>query len=229
MTITEIENLNFEDAKKMAIEIINIKGHQCIFADLGKYFGYSVLVFRNSKHIYHVNDYQLHHSEKTINELKNYYIKSLNKRLFTDAELLEPIKTYEDYEIKSYFVRNYWIMQFDYLSMFRIGEKTEKEFDAKISQYPYLNKYSFCYVKDENIIKQQAKFMGNLKNGYKKLKNSLDTFTEMVKTELENHEACITCDYTDALNALRLNFEELTEQQQRIVIEELNKQIKKYY
>lgn len=228
MTITEIENLNFEDAKKLAIEIINIKGHQCIFADLGEYFGYSVLVFRNNKHIYYVNDYQLHHSEKTINELKNYYIKSLNKRLFTDAELLESIKTYEDYEIKSYFVRNYWIMQFDYLSMFRIGEKAEKEFDAKISQYPYLNKYSFCYVKDINIIKQQAKFIKNLENEYKKLKNSLDTFTEMVKTELENHEACITCDYTDALNALRLNFEELTEQQQRIVIKELNKQIEKY-
>lgn len=49
-----------------------------------------------------------------------------------------------------------------------------------------------------------------------------------VSRELANHEACITCDYTDALGALGMVFEELTEIQQNIVKQELNRQIQEY-
>lgn len=47
----------------------------------------------------------------------------------------------------------------------------------------------------------------------------------MISRELSNHEACYTGDYTDALNALGLIFENLTRTQQKIVKEELKKQI----
>ena len=50
----------------------------------------------------------------------------------------------------------------------------------------------------------------------------------MVRKELANHEACITCDYTDALNALGLTFEGLKEEKQKIVKEELKRQIENY-
>ena len=50
----------------------------------------------------------------------------------------------------------------------------------------------------------------------------------MVSRELANHEACITCDYTDALDALGLRFDELTEAQQEIVKKELDRQIHAY-
>ena len=50
----------------------------------------------------------------------------------------------------------------------------------------------------------------------------------MISRELANHEACITCDYTDALDALGFRFEELTEAQQKIVKKELNRQIQAY-
>ena len=61
MTITDIESLTYEQAKEIAIEMIMIKDHDCFFADLGENFGYSVLVFKNGRHIYFANDYELHH------------------------------------------------------------------------------------------------------------------------------------------------------------------------
>lgn len=67
-----------------------------------------------------------------------------------------------------------------------------------------------------------------LEESFEKLKASNETFKEMVSCELANHEACITCDYTDALYALGLRFEELTEEKQKIVKEELKKQIHAY-
>lgn len=50
----------------------------------------------------------------------------------------------------------------------------------------------------------------------------------MVRKELANHEACITCDYTDALDALGMKYAELTEEKQQIVKEELKRQIENY-
>ena len=101
MTIREIEKITFAEAQNMAIETTEIKEHECFFVELGEYFGYSVLIFKNGRHIYHANDYELHHSltvEKKGKEgLKQYYIKSLSKKLFTNAELLEPIGSYDEY------------------------------------------------------------------------------------------------------------------------------------
>lgn len=50
----------------------------------------------------------------------------------------------------------------------------------------------------------------------------------MIAYELANHEACITCDYRGALASLGMRFENLTEEQRRIVKEELKKQIDSY-
>ena len=62
----------------------------------------------------------------------------------------------------------------------------------------------------------------------KKLDSKKETFREMISRELANHEACITCNYTDALTALGLTWNGLTEEQQKITKQELKKQIKRY-
>ena len=95
--IDEIRELTIEEARQMALETMEIKDHKCIFVDFGDYFGYSVLVFKNGKHIHYADDFELHHSyivKKSGKEaLKQWYIKSLNNKLFTDAELLEDVET----------------------------------------------------------------------------------------------------------------------------------------
>ena len=85
MTIREIERITFAEAQNMAIATTEIKEHDCFFVELGEHFGYSVLIFKNGRHIYHANDYELHNShivtKKGKEALKRYYIKSLSKNL----------------------------------------------------------------------------------------------------------------------------------------------------
>lgn len=234
MNITEIENLTYEEAKNIALENLTIKDHDCFLVDFGGYFGYSILVFHSGKHIYYANDYELHHRHLVKKSgrvaLRDYYTEEINKKLYTDAELLEEIKTYDEYQKKSHFLRNYYIMRYDHESVFFIGtdaerEKRKKEIEKK---YPYFNSVSFCYVADPEIIATQGKYLAHLREAYNNLKGNDDTFREMVRKELANHEACITCDYTDALNALGMSFDRLSDEKKQIVKEELKKQVESY-
>ena len=234
MNITTIENLTYEEAKENALEHMIIKDHDCFFIDFDGYFGYSILVFKNGKHIYHANDYELHHrhlvKEKGRNALREYYIKEMNGKLYTDVEMMEEPTSYDEYEKKNHFLRNYHIMRYDHESIFFIGTDAEREERKKRIErnYPYYNPVSFCYVAEPEIINIQKKYLEILQNAYERLQNDLGVFREMVRKELANHEACITCDYTDALNALGLTFEGLSEERQKIVKEELKRQIENY-
>lgn len=230
--ITSIENITYEEAKKNALETMKIKDHDCFFVDFGGRFGYSVLIFRNGKHIHYANDYELHHGylveEQGKEALRQYYIDTMNGKLFTDEELLQGVTSYDEYKHKDYFLRNYWIMQFDRLSIFGIGDKAQNEFDEAKSNFPFYNPISFCYVMDEKIVEKSKMFSEHLEKVYAELKTDDEAFRDMVSRELANHEACITCDYTDALGALGMVFEELTERRQHIVKQELNRQIQEY-
>lgn len=232
-TSYDIENLTYDQAKEMAIETLNIKGHDCLLVDFGGYFGYSILVYKNKKHIYFADDYELHNKwlvkEKGKEALKEYYIKKLNEILFTEDELLKPVNDYDEYKRKDHFLRNYWIMRYDYLSIFGIGDEAQREFDKQKKFYPFYDQFSFCYVKNEEIVNEQAKYMSNIEGEYRKLREDLDKFRKMISYELANHEACITCEADETLDALGYRWEDLTDKQVEIVKEELQKQVDNYY
>lgn len=232
MTIDRIKNLTYEEAQGMAIETMSIKEHTCFFVDFGDSFGYSILVFKNGKHIHYANDYELHHSyiikEGGREKLRQFYIDSMNRKLYTDDELMEEISSYDEYTKKEHFLRNYWIMRYDYISIFGIGEEARRKFEESKKKFPFYNPVSFCYVANEEIAETQKRQLAKLKEQYKKLKKNNETFREMIRYELNNHEACITCDYTDTLTSIGLTFEELSKEQQKIVKEELKKAIMSY-
>ena len=231
-TIADIENLTYSKAKDIAVETMTIKEHEIFFVEFNGYFGYSVLVFKDEKHIRYANDYELHHNyfvkENGKEKLKEMYIEMLNNKLYTDAEMMQSCKSYSEYQSKNKFLRDYYILRFDYLSIFGIGKNTQNEFDRLRPEYPFYNDISFCYVKDKNIVETQHKYMECLKKSYDELKTNEDTFRKMISYELDNHEACITLDYTDALFSLNLKFHELEDWQKKIVVEELNKSIRRY-
>ena len=233
MNIERIESLTYTEAAGMALEKLNIKGHDCFICDLGGNFGYSILVFKNGKHIYYANDYELHHNlvEKLGCEaLRDLYIKGLENKLFTDEELLKPCKSYDEYKRKSYFVQNYWIIRYDHISIFFFvtdAERAERIREQE-KNFPYYNPYCFCYVKDESIVSAAGNYFEILKKSYQELQEDLEEFRKMVSYELANHEACITCDYRDALGSLGLKYEELPSDKQKIVKEELRRQIESY-
>lgn len=230
MTIREIEELAIKDVETMReegkAELLNIKEHYCYFVDLEGYFGYSVLVFKNNHHIHYANDYQLHYNGKTVEELRRWYIETLNNKLFTESELMEEVHTYDEYTRKSYYVRNYWIMQFNRVSAFYIG-KPDKELEEAKRKMHYCPT-CFCYVKDKSIIEKAHGFIKHIEESFSKAQENVEVFRNMICYELANHESCITCDYRDALDSLGMKFENLTDEQKRIVKEELKKQIDNY-
>ena len=91
MTIEEIRALTQKELETLRIkgkaELLNIKEHDCYFTDLEGAFGYSVLVFKNNHHIYYANDYQLHHKNKTKEDLKQWYINILSNKPDKDQKI----------------------------------------------------------------------------------------------------------------------------------------------
>lgn len=121
MNITEIENLTYDEVKNISLDHMTIKDHDCFFVDLGKYFGYSVLIFKNKKHIYYANDYQLYHPATDIQQLKEKYIKHLNESLFLDSDFLLSVSTYDEYQRKNRYLLNYYPQRYDHLSIYYCG------------------------------------------------------------------------------------------------------------
>ncbi len=226
--IKDIESLTEADARKLAKTAFTLcKDHELMFIDFGGYFGFSCVVFRNGRQIRYANEYELHwrHMELSTDELRGEYIKAMRKKLFTDAELMEPVKDYGEYRRKDYFLRNYWIMQYDYASCFFIGsEKERAERKKSLEEYEYFNSVSFCYMKDKDARDRQFEMYKHLKAEHERLMNTESYFREAVATELSNHEAGYTGEYEEGLNALGLKYEDLDIWRQRIVRKELEKQ-----
>jgi hypothetical protein len=221
-SIKDIENLTEKEVKTMAIEHILIKGFDVYMVDFGGYFGYSALVFKNTRHIYYANEYELHHTSIKGNmaALRTRYINYLHGKLFTDDELLT-VRNYTDYEHKNYFIRNYWNMQFNHVSMFAIGDKAIKELEEKTKE-KYFSPACFCYFDSKEIADTSVKLIDNLEKEWNELFKNPVNFREAVHRELVNHEAGYTGDYEEALGALGLKWSKLTDEQKRIVNNELS-------
>lgn len=188
-TIKEIEALTEDQAKDLSEEELEIKGHNVYLIDFYGYFGYSAVVFCNGHHIYYANDYELHHAGKSWEELKNLYIREMNRKLYTEEELSEPIAKYEEYESKRYFLQNYYGMREDYISAFRIAtsEEKEKEFERSVKDM-YFNPVCYAYYYDREFVQKCV----NLHIALTKAKNdTLDNFKywkDAIYQEMCNHE-----------------------------------------
>lgn len=203
MYIKQIESLTESQAKEMALEVLTIKDHQIYLVDFGGYFGYSALVFKNGKHIHYANDYALHHSGRDREWLRDWYIKTLNNKLFTDAEIGEPLKSYEEFKAKEYFLRNYYPMQTDYVSCFRIccNEAEERDYKKSI-EGKHFNRFSFCYMDDLDFIIHQADLFMQLMNCKANVVNNYEYQKNAFKSEMYNHEYAINWEAdTDTLSA----------------------------
>ena len=193
--INQIEALTEAEAKAIAIECVNIKGHQVYFADLGEPWGYSALVFLNGGHIPYADDYHFHHSYmKTQEELRTWYIEALNNKLFTEAEICGPVKDYSEAERKAYYIRNYYPMQRPYETIFHIftgeeGKKEEAEYKRKTKNMLFSPVFLAYFDKaDKWIIEKGAELLEALEKSRSALKDSYDYWKGAFKSEMFNHE-----------------------------------------
>lgn len=188
-TIHDIEALTEEQAAEMAEEMQNIKGHQVYFVDFGGYFGYSVLVFADGHHITHANDYALHHKCKGRAELHAMYHNRLNKKLFTIEEL-KTATNYVDKKAKEYYIRNYYSMRRDHISMFFIGSDEEREKIRRKTAKMIFSPVFLAYYdkKDIDFVKTgEALFIG-LEAADQQNKDSKEYWEKAFLHEMFNHE-----------------------------------------
>lgn len=228
--------LTCDEAKKMVEDEVNIKGYTCFFVNDFKYagyfkkYGYSVLVFKNGKHIYSADDYEIYHkyliNEKGKKSLKELYIKNLNNILFTDEELMEDVRTYDEYCRKHYFLRNIWIMRYDYVSSINtVGEEDIKKMLEVKKTHPFFNPICSCFISDKSIVDKAVKYARHLEKEYKKLQADIKEFRIMISCEMLRHKVSITGRADEVLESLRINAEKLTDEQKKVVKEELEKRI----
>ena len=187
-TIRDIETLTEAQAAEMATEATEIKGHQIYFVDFGGYFGFSVLVFADGHHIKYANDYELHHKGKNRDELREFYLDSLRRKLFT-ADEMETVSDYQDKQAKEYYIRNYYGLRRDHVSMFFCGpdeerEKLRKKTEKKIFSHVFL---SFYDKKDADFVKSGEKLLAALENAEPDKSNS-EYWKSAFLREMFNHE-----------------------------------------
>jgi len=156
LNINDIEQLTEQEAAEMAEEKIVIKDdYNCYFIDFGGYFGYSVCVFADGQHIHYANDYQLHHRYmETREELREWYVKTLNSKLYTTEEM-NTVTDYDDYTRKDYFLRSYYSMRRPYISAFGIfrNAKDEAEHSRKTAGKIF-SPVSYAYYDDADFVKE---------------------------------------------------------------------------
>lgn len=191
-SIRDIEALTEEQAKELSEESMVIKEHNVYFIDFPGYFGYSACVYINGHHIHYANDYALHHPKKTKEELKQWYIGTLNNKLFTEGELTAPITSYDDYTRKNYFLTNYYPMREDYISAFRINstDEEEKAFEKSVENM-YYNPVSFSYFKDKEFVQHCIKLHVALQEAKNNTLDNYDYWKSAFVSEMCNHEYAI--------------------------------------
>ena len=191
--------LTYEQIKEAAIKSINIKGFECFFINLGQNIGYSMLVFKNKRYIYHANEYQRygHYDITDDDQLFTLYVKELNDGLFTDEEMKEMSYTRDEYVQKKYFLENYFILQFHYLPTWYESTRFKEMYQMLKIQFPYRCDVCRCYVDSQEIVDQANKYKENLE---KSLKNILKDFKYVLQwSNIWNKIDKVNCYFNDYL------------------------------
>lgn len=191
LSIRDIESLPEEKAVKDALEHLVIKEHEVYLIDLGDAFGYSALVYKNGKPIHYANDYELHHSKRSRGELRNIYVEGLNNKLFTEEELTGPVKGYDDYQRKSYYLHNYYGMRYDNVSMFFIVTPESEAAHNEAIKGLFFNPVSYSYMADKEAVEHMADLQKRLSDRRKECEQSYEYLKSAFKYEMSNHEYAI--------------------------------------
>ena len=195
LTYDEISALSQEDAAGIAIETMEVKGYDVYFIDFGSLRGYSYLVYKNGHQITddfgHLHTYIL--KGKGLAGLRQWYIDTLNTKLFTEEEIAEPLKSYDDYQQKSYFLHNYYAEQEDYISMFFIGSDKEREERRKKTENMIFNRVGFCYMDKslKSFVDKHVELMDKLNAQKDNVADNYEYQKSAFLYEMYNHEYAI--------------------------------------
>ena len=220
-SIKDIESMNEAQAASMATEKTLIKGHTVYFVDFPGAFGYSALVFADIRHIYYANEYSLDYRGKSREELHEIFVRKLENKLFTEDEICGSVADYDEYRRKDNFLRNYYTMRRESISVFGIfvgeeGKKKEREIE-QASKTMFYNPVGFSYCKDKAFVQKCMSLMNCLTESESKLKNDFNYWKNAFMYEMYNHEFTLTWDDFSVLSS----FGNLTSQSEADCFEQL--------
>ena len=159
INIQEIESWNEKQFRELydgEYEVVIVKGFRIHLVDLGdEYFKYSKIVFApNGNQVRYANDYELHHETMTREEMREWYLKTARSALFTEAELEQPLKSYDDYKRRRRFITELlpFCAKYGYFTVFRIcrNDQEEREYEEEKAGYPICCPPAFCFFKQED-------------------------------------------------------------------------------
>lgn len=187
LTIYDIEHAIEGNIKAIAAEHLTVKGHDVYLADLGDDWGYSALVYYAGQPIWHANEYAMHHQGLTQDELRKLYIQMLMDKLYRDAELARPLKSYADYRRRCDYLTNLYSQRKPHVSAFYIGDKAP-ETDGMIYDdvaYAWYDAADADYVGTHSALWQLTQMH------WAAAKEDYTILCEAFEYEMDNHEYCI--------------------------------------
>lgn len=191
-TIRDIEALTEAEAAAFAEESTEIKGHQIYFVDFGGYFGYSALVFADGRHIYHANDYELHHKGESREDLRALYVAKLERILFTESELVAPTSDPGEIDRRRNYLQNYFGMRRENVSCFAIFHNAAEEaaYTRRRSGMIF-NRVCYAYYSDRAFVEKCVQLLKGIEAAANANADNFDYWKAAFLREMDNHEYVI--------------------------------------
>lgn len=221
INVTDIKNLSQADVFDLAFEKFSCKGHDCYIADFGQDIGTSVIVFKNNHQLFHANEYQFCHPNMDKTALISFYKKNCKKVLFSNTELLADVKGYDDYILKSNYIRNILSQAYDHLfgDAFSSNKKCDITHKLIESKFKYFSNVAFAFYSSPEYVDYASSIISHLDKCFDVNKYRANKFRKMIRQELYDSEG----DYHGALGNCGVDESNLTAEEARIIDEELSR------
>ena len=198
VTYDELHALPEETAKEYALDTAIVKGFNVYFLNLGNGYGYSYLVYKNGRMIPYAGDMALHHRDMFRSDLRKLYLEQLSHKLFTEYELVAPLKDYDDYRARIDYLVNHFGYQRDFVSQFYTravpaGSQAEKEENERIERLivgKTYNPVGHGWYADKDFVRLHVSLCNQVEKRLeeKKAADDYDFWFTAFRYEMANHE-----------------------------------------
>ena len=200
--IEKIENLPEQVAKLKAERHEIIKGHDVYFIDFEGYFGYSYVVYLRGHQLRYAGDYELHHSDKSREQLNKLYKRNLNAKLYTERGLGNKLKSYNDYRARNYYLHNYYCDLENHVSIY--GNFNDSEVVAAykdLTKGLTYNPVAFAYYSNEAFVGKCQELELAIESAKNALNEDCEYWKKAFRYEFANYECIYGGRYAEAAYA----------------------------
>lgn len=195
----DMHTLPEETARAYALESEVIKGHNVYFVDFDNHLGYSYLVYRSGRILPYAADHALHHRDMWRSALRALYRQNLRRKLFTDEELVSPLRDYDDYRARVDYLINHYGYQRDYVSMFyskacvagSAEEKQEQERINSLIEGKTFNPVAHGWFDDADFVRRHCQLYNAVEKRREEMKDDFNFHVGAFMYEMANHEYAI--------------------------------------